>query len=227
MATNIIIRAIRFLLKGLISFLIIMLLYFAAAVIGSVIPVNTDPEEGNISIYLRTNGMHTDFIFPLRNEVMDWTEVVDPMHSISKREDFNYVSFGWGDLDFYRETQEWSDIRFPVAFQAVFLPSQSALHVEFLQAIRFLQPTVKLEVTEDQYRKLSTYVVDSFERDASEEIEPVADLHYNQSDVFYPAEGSLNFFYTCNSWVNSGLKKAGLRACLWTPFEEGIFHQYR
>ena len=227
MATNFFIRAIRFFLKGLISFLLILLLYFAAAIIGSVIPINTDPEEGNISIYLRTNGMHTDFIFPLRNSVMDWSKIADPSHSLSKREDFQYVSFGWGDLDFYRKTPEWEDVRFPVAFQAVFLPTDSALHVEFMQAIRFYQPTIKLEITEEQYRKLSMYVTESFEKNTAEEIKPVADLHYNQNDAFYPAERSLNFFYTCNTWVNNGLKDAGLRACLWTPFEEGIFYQYR
>ncbi|MFO7721348.1 MAG: DUF2459 domain-containing protein, partial [Gillisia sp.] len=31
---------------------------------------------------------------------------------------------------------------------------------------------------------------------------------------------------TCNTWVNEALKHSGLKACLWTPIEEGIFLRY-
>ena len=28
-------------------------------------------------------------------------------------------------------------------------------------------------------------------------------------------------------WINSGLKTAGLKACLWSPLNSGIFHKYQ
>ena len=63
-----IVRIIKFFTKGLLAFLLAMLLYFVAALIGSVIPVNTDRVPGgDITIFLRTNGVHTDFIFPVEN----------------------------------------------------------------------------------------------------------------------------------------------------------------
>lgn len=221
-------RIIKFFAKGLLAFLLLLLLYFVAAVIGSVIPVNTDqPETGRVTVYLRTNGVHTDFIFPVQNEVMDWHEYIDPAHTLSKRGNYNYVSFGWGDLGFYQNTPEWSDLTFPTAVQAVFLPTPSAMHIEFRTGIRMDQPTVTINITEDQYRELSRYVAESFETDASGDTQLIEDLHYNQNDAFYHANRSLNFFYTCNTWVNNGLKKADLRACLWTPFDTGIFYQYR
>ncbi|GAB2774191.1 TIGR02117 family protein [Salinimicrobium soli] len=221
------IRVVRFILKGILSLLLVMLLYFVAALFGSIIPVNTSqPEGGEITIYLRTNGTHTDLVFPVRNAQRDWSRIIDPELSLSKRTDFRYISFGWGDLEFYRKTPEWNDLRFPVAFQAVFLRHPSALHVEYLGPLQVEQPYLPIQITIEQYNELSQYVLDSFKRNASGKLQPVPNLHYNRNDIFYLAEGSLNFFYTCNTWVNSGLKKAGLRACLWTPFDDGIFYQY-
>lgn len=225
---EIIMRVIRFILKGMVALLLLMILYLVAAIVGSAIPVNTEqPQDGDITIYFRTNGVHTSFIFPLKNEYVDWTAYADPTHTLSKRADFQYISFGWGDLEFYEKTPEWSDLQFPVAFQAVFLSKPSALHVEFLDGIRFSQPTLPVKITSSQYRKLSNYVIDSFQKSSSGEVQQVKGLHYDQFDVFYRAKGSLHFFYTCNTWVNEGLKNADLRACLWTPFDEGIFFQYR
>ena len=221
------IKIVRYLAKALLSFLLVMLVYFVAALIGSVIPVNTDqPKDGEISIYLRTNGVHTDFILPLENEVMAWQDFIPPESTLSKRANFEYISFGWGDLEFYKETEAWEDLRFPVAFQAVFLKKPSALHVTFEPIVRLEMPAVKVNITKEQYEKLVQYVLFSFEKDMAGKPKPVKDLHYNQNDAFFHAKGSLHFFYTCNTWVNDGLKAAGLRACLWTPFDDGIFYQY-
>lgn len=221
-------RVIKFFAKGLLAFLMLLLLYFLASVIGSLIPVNSDqPKGGPVTIYLRTNGAHTDYIFPVQNEVIDWKEVIDPVHTLSKSEDFNYISFGWGDLDFYQNTPEWDDLTFPTAMQAVFLPTPSAMHVEFEGALRMHQPTVPINISQQQYRELVTYVADSFEKSEDGNIMPVEGLHYNNNDAFFHAKRSLNFFYTCNTWINNGLKQANLRACLWTPFDTGIFYQYQ
>lgn len=221
-------RVIKFFAKGLMAFLLLLLLYFVSAVLGSIIPVNTNqPEEGEITIYLRTNGVHTDFVFPSRNEIMNWEELVAPEHTISKRGNFQYISFGWGDLEFYQNTPQWSDLTFPVAIKAIFLPTPSAMHVEFESSIRFTQPMVPVKITKEQYRDLVIYVSESFEKDSGGNVIPVEDLHYNQNDAFFHARRSLNSLYTCNTWVNYGLKNADLRACLWTPFDEGIFYQYR
>ncbi len=227
-AADIGIKVMEFLAKALLSFLLVMLLYFVAAVIGSVIPVNTtQPEDGNITMYLRTNGIHTDFIFPVENEIMDWKEVI-PLETIpSETTTYGYISFGWGDLKFYRETVEWSDLRFPVAFQAVFLENPSALHVTLEPTIRREKSVVAIDITEEQYKKLVEYVHATFKTDNAGNVNPVEGLHYNRHDAFFHANGSLHFFYTCNTWVNDGLKYTNLRACLWTPLDEGIFYQYR
>lgn len=221
-------QVLKFLLKGMLSLLILMVLYLVSAIIGSVIPVNKElPEDGEITIFLRTNGVHTSMIFPLEHQVMDWSTLTNPSHTLSGGNEFRYVSFGWGDLEFYKETPEWSDLRFPVAFQAVFLSKPSALHVQFFERIRYDQPTLPVKITREQYQSLSRFVSSSFKLNTAGEPQQVEGLHYDQQDAFYLANRSLHFFYTCNTWVNQGLKRADLPACLWTPFDEGIFYHYR
>ena len=220
-------RVIKFFAKGLVAFLIILLLYFVAALILSAIPVNTNRQPGgDITIYLRTNGVHTDYIFPVENEIMDWEKIIDSSYTLSKRGNYEYISFGWGDLEFYRNTPEWNDLTFPTAMQAVFLPTPSAMHIEFEPVPRFDQPTVPIKITHNEYRTLVEYVQWSFQKDFSGNVKPVPDLHYNQNDAFFYAKRSLNSFYTCNTWINNGLKEAGLPACLWTPFDDAIFYKY-
>lgn len=221
-------RILIFLRNGLLAILSLTILYLVIAIICSAIPVNrTQNNMGNITIYLRSNGTHTDFVFPVKNEVRDWQQLSTPEHTLSKRGDFQYISFGWGDLEFYQQTPEWSDLRFPVAFQAVFLRKQSAMHVEFLDDLYYRRHIIALKITREQYSRLSKFISQSFQLDPSGNVTPVNDLHYGPNDAFYPAERSLNLFYTCNTWVNEGLKNAGLPACLWTPFDEGIFYQNR
>jgi hypothetical protein len=50
---------------------------------------------------------------------------------------------------------------------------------------------------------------------------------YGDNDAFYEAIGSYNLFKTCNTWTNNALKSCGQKACFWTPFESGIFYQYK
>lgn len=221
-------RILRFLGKGLIALLTVLLLYFVIALIGSVIPVNTDQAESHeVTIYLRSNGVHTDFIFPIKNRAMDWSKIVDPRLTLSGREDFRFISIGWGDLEFYRETEEWQDLEFPVALRAVFMPKPAALHVEFQDVLRFHQPLVPVNISNEQYKALVDYVLGTFKKNYSGELQLLKEMHYNRNDLFFRARGSLNLFYTCNTWVNNGLKAAEMKACLWTPFDEGILNQYR
>lgn len=222
-------KAGRYLLKGLGILLALPLLYLLAAFIGSVIPVNTSAasQPQDLEIYIRTNGVHTSLLMPKENSVFDWTEIVKPQHTLSQGEPYNYVSFGWGDLEFYENTPAWEDLTLPVAFRALFLKTPAALNVEFFQFVPQDGKTFLINLSTEEYRKLVSYIQQSFEYGPDGKAQHIAQLHYNQKDVFYKAKRHLNLFYTCNTWTNNGLKEAGLEACLWTPFEEGIIFRYR
>ncbi|MDK7354048.1 DUF2459 domain-containing protein, partial [Rothia aeria] len=49
---------------------------------------------------------------------------------------------------------------------------------------------------------------------------------YGEDDAFYEANGKYSIFYTCNTWTNNVLKKAGLKASFWAAFDDGLMSQY-
>ncbi|HSI71442.1 MAG TPA: TIGR02117 family protein [Gillisia sp.] len=223
-------RVLKLFLKILAGIIFIPpLIYMVLVIIGGIIPVNTKPntEGPDIKIYLISNGMHTDIVLPMQTYMFDWTSLVKPEHTLSKRKNFRYIGFGWGDLGFYANTPEWKDLTLETGFKALFLKTPSAVHATFLNTIVEDEDTKTLYINKEQYKKLVDYIKNTFEYDKpGGETSPVAGLHYSYNDAFYRARGSLHLFNTCNTWVNTGLKEAGLKACLWTPFVEGIFYQY-
>ena len=74
-------RKVRLCLKGLLYsvlfLLAFLLLYGLSSVLLSRILVNEKvvPEKA-VTLYLLSNGMHTDILMPLTNEVFDWQKVV-------------------------------------------------------------------------------------------------------------------------------------------------------
>lgn len=222
-------KVFRKILKVILGIIFIPpILYMILVLIGAIIPVNTDPENQgkHIKIYLVSNGMHTDIVVPVRTEFMDWTSIVKPEHTIGLKKSSRYISFGWGDMGFYQDTPQWEDLTLDTGFKALFLRTPSAVHATFLDRVIEGEDTRTIYIDNLQYKKLASYIAETFEYNAAGNSQPVPGLHYTQDDVFYKARGSLHLFKTCNTWVNTGLKKAGMKACLWTPFVEGVFLRY-
>ena len=60
-------------------------------------------------------------------------------------------------------------------------------------------------------------------RDATGRLVPLADTTgFGATDAFYEAHGRYSPFFTCNTWSNLALKRAGLPCCVWTPFASPI-----
>lgn len=222
-------KIFTFLLKGVAFILFLLLFYLIIAVVGSLIPVNTDRSTADqyYEIFIESNGVHTDIGFPLQSPLRDWTRFIDPDHTISGDQNYKYIAFGWGDLEFYKNTPEWSDLTPKIAFKSLFLETPSAMHVKYSNRAEQNDRTIFITLNADQYTRLSDYVIKSFDLDPQGKPKKVPDLHYSSNDAFYKAVGSLNLFYTCNTWTNDALKSSGMKACLWTPFVEGIFYRYQ
>ena len=221
-------QALRYFFKFLLILLSPVIVYQVMALIGSLIPVNSNFEtkNANIEIYLYKQDMHTDILLPVHSKIINWDSIFKPKHTLSNPQNSEFIGFGWGDLNFYRNTPQWEYLKLNVAFKALFLKSQSALHTRFYQKVAVSENLVKISVSEDQYKKLTEYILETVNAENNSEIQPVSDLNYYQNDAFYLAETSFHLFKTCNTWTNSALKASGLKACLWTPFPQGIFYQY-
>lgn len=211
---------------GIFEFLI---LYAIAGTFLSFVPVNGDQlQKDDVSIYILSNGVHTDLVLPIKNEEIDWSEYVKFEHTKGKDTSANFIAFGWGDKGFYLDTPTWSELKFSTAFKAAFALGESAIHTTFHKQMIECENCVKINISNGNYKRLITYIQTSFDRDGNDGfIQIKTTANYGSNDTFYEAVGRYNLFYTCNTWANNGLKACFQKASLWTLLDGGIFYQYR
>ncbi len=220
-------QALKFTKRFILAILIFLGTYLLAVLIFSNITVNRHPKQGgDITIYIKSNGVHTDIVVPLKNDVKNWSK--DILFSQTKANDSiaNYVAFGWGDKGFYLNTPEWSDLKASTAFKAAFWLGTSAMHTKFYKSLKESDRCKRIVITRDDYTALVKYIQDSFDVDSEGHVVWIANQSYGQSDAFYEAQNTYSLFYTCNTWANNALKAANQKAALWTPYEGGIFCHY-
>jgi len=189
-------------------------------------------EESNakddLSIYILTNGVHTDLVMPIKTSIIDWSELVKFENTKSKRTDYNFLAIGWGDKGFYLDTPTWAELKFSTAIRAATGMSTAAIHTTYYRTMQEGDDCVKIDISNDQYQRLVNFIQKDFIKKSDGSLTHIdTDAIYGNSDAFYDATGSYSLFTTCNSWTNRALKAAGQKASVWTPFDKGIFYQYQ
>lgn len=221
-------RSVKIFFRVLVSFFIFLISYALLAFGLSRISVNNKmiQKTPGIDIYILSNGVHTDIVVPVKNEIFDWTTKVSPELTLSKNNKLNYLAIGWGDKGFYLNTPTWADLKFSTAFKAATGLSSSAMHCTFYKEMKVNGKCKKIMISEEDYKVLIAKISESFQKQNEQFIPIITKAVYGKNDVFYEAIGSYNLFYTCNTWSNSILKKANQKAALWTVSEAGIFQHY-
>lgn len=201
-------------LWGILSLLIA---YLLAALVLSLWSTNPPAHscETPRDIFLTTNGVHVYLILPV-----DLIEEELRTH-LNVPAGVAFLSFGWGDADFYRQTPTWADLKLRTAVRAILLRSQAAVHVTFYTG-RW-EKWRAIALCTDQLRALNDYLVASFEWDARHQIQPMSvTAGYGPRDFFYQATGNYTGFRTCNVWANEALKAAEVSTAVWSPFDWGV-----
>jgi len=212
-----------------LAFLALVLTYLLAALLLSVMSVSKEPGTGNdVAIYIMTNGDHTDIVIPVKNALKDWRPEIKYDETTGKDTSYSYVAIGWGNKDFYLNTPTWAQFKLSLGVKAVLGLGTSAIHTDFCKEIREGKNCKKLMLSNSQYLKLVHYIDGYFKRDAAGKVINIkTTANYDSSDAFYDANGTYSLFCTCNTWANKALKACGQKACVWTPFDKGVFYQYR
>lgn len=180
-----------------------------------------------MAIYILSNGIHTDIVMPAANKAINWTEKIPYANTLKADSTYHYLAIGWGDKKFYLETPEFSDLKLVTAVKAISGLGTSAMHTTYYQNMVEDKQCKKVMISDAQYRKLTEYVSNSFQPDASGNFIKVnTNIRYDSGDAFYEAKGSYSIFTTCNTWTNNALKACGQRSCLWTIFDKGILLKY-
>ena len=206
-------KILKKIFKWFLYFLAIPVIYIIVSLILTTIIIDKKDNTTvcNKSIFLNTNGVHLDIILS-RNDID--TKLIK---GINQLENENYISFGWGDENFYLNTPTWNDLTFSNAFQAMFLKSSTLMHITRYKHKR--NNWVEIRINESELQKLNIYILKTFKKDEYGNKIILDNKGYSEIDDFYKAEGSYSCFKTCNSWVNTGFKESGLKSCYWTPFD--------
>ncbi len=213
----------------LLSFVGFVLVYIIAAYGLAAITIGRETgSKDEITIYIKTNGVHTDIVVPVKNAQQDWSREVQFTNTqLGDTAGIQYLAMGWGDKGFYLETPTWGDLKFSTAFKAATGLSTTAIHATYYHVMHEGEDCKKIVISTEQYNRLIKYITGSFQHDDAGHVEHiVTHANYGDNDAFYEAKGSYSMFYTCNTWANCALKSCGQRACLWTPFDKGIFKKY-
>ncbi|MFI1772091.1 TIGR02117 family protein [Thalassobellus citreus] len=212
-------RMLKKVSKYIFYVLLVPISYLLVSLILMSITVNKNNEDSDLSntIFLNSNGVHLDVILPI--------------HHINKEllkglnmNDNRYASFGWGEENFYLNTPTWGDLTFKHAFKAMFLKSNTLIHLT-----RFNTKSdnwVEVKLSENQLKKLNQYISKSFVLNEGDSKIMLKGKGYTSSDDFYKANGNYSCLFTCNTWVNSAFKNSGLKSCFWTPLEFGLINKY-
>lgn len=213
-------QALRLIGKILRTVLLPPFLYLFVALFCTFVPVQemAPSDEKTHNIYLSTNGVHLDIILPKELLSPTLLDGLNPNHLTQ------HLAFGWGDKDFYLNTPRWEDLKASTAFKAMFLTSETLMHVSRYGKAR--AHWVAVEVSPMQLEKINAYLENSF-ADMTSHTLWVAHKGYGNYDDFYRAKGSYSCFKTCNTWVNTAFKSSGMKACIWTPFDFGLLSMYK
>ena len=197
------------------AILALLSLYVAAALVLGLVPINRDFTEtsGGIPIAVCSNGVHTDFILPVKTDEVDWSKVFPTVHYPVDVTQFDHIGIGWGDLDFYKSTPSWSDFDTGIALKALAGLGPAALHVQYRPGPSATEDCRRAEISVPQYGALVGYIGATMASPGW----PSAP-GYGSTDLFYAAHGHFSLVKSCNVWVGEGLKAAGLPTGLWTPF---------
>ncbi len=160
-------------------------------------------DETKIAIYVTSNGWHTGIVV---------AGALLPAGTIPEAADFPdapYLSFGWGDAEFYPALRPTIGMMLRAALQ----PTPAVVHMAGLPAHpRDVFPTdevVELLVSTAGFRNLVAYLDDSFARHGRERTRSITPGLHSFS-LFYRAKDKFHLFNTCNTWTARGLKLAGL-----------------
>ncbi|CAG5080141.1 TIGR02117 family protein [Parvicella tangerina] len=221
---------IRKVLKSIVlSFEVVLALgviyvnYFLWAML---IPVNTEYvyDENEVQFFVISNGIHTDICLPVKSEVIDWSSFILVQDFDGVYEMPAYIGIGWGDKGFYLDTPRWADLKMSTALNAIFLPSETAMHVTYYsQEPEESSNVVRCSMSREEYMRLIEYVQASFNgRGNNVQAQLIPGKGYSLKDNFYQATGSYWGLRTCNSWTNEALKVAGVKTSLHALFEPAV-----
>jgi uncharacterized protein (TIGR02117 family) len=202
-----------------------VLLAFAIIILIGLIPMNNGFQESpdGIEVFVTSNPVHAEIVMPIESNVINWRDQFPGSWFPEETRQATHVAIGWGDRGFFLRTPTWAELRLSVAANALFLPSETCLHVTMKSSVIPGANTRAVRISEQQYTLLVEYINDAFRRDSTGAVVQVTGEHYSWNDAFFESHGTYHLLNTCNSWVGRALQKASVRVGWMTPLPKTVF----
>jgi uncharacterized protein (TIGR02117 family) len=198
------------------------------AVIGAVTPTKWfyhQQSDCTVPIYISSvNNFHAEIIVPVSNETFDWRQQLDLQQLGQESDQYQYLSFGWGDRQFFMNAA-YDPL---TIFDVLFLPGPSVMHVwghpepQLQLGDKFALKRVNLSKAE--YLRLAQFINDGFQRVANDQINYLQPGFY-QNSGFYEAKGSYSIWRNCNAWTAEALRVADVNTPLWPALAPAVMKQ--
>ncbi len=176
----------------------------------------------NFEICIHDAGIHSNIVVPVRNTVFDWNNYLSlGKIGFARNEQYKYLSFGWGDHDFYMQTPTWADLDIAITFRALFFPTPSVMYVQGYQLFPQNLKIKCVKANKNDYLQLMNFINDSFQIDKKGRKIRIGKGHSSNAG-FYAAKGSYSLLRNCNTWTAEGLRKADINTPLWDGLSSAI-----
>ncbi|MDJ0736129.1 MAG: DUF2459 domain-containing protein [Nostocaceae cyanobacterium] len=176
----------------------------------------------NFEVCVNNTGFHSNLIVKTKNDIFDWHNYLDIDEiGLDDADNYKYLSFGWGDRDFYMSTPRLKDIKFMTSFKALFLPTSSVMYVQGYEYLPKFAEIKCIKIQKNDYLQIINYIQASFQLDSKNRTIRVGNGHTPNAG-FYRAKGSYSILKNCNSWTAQGLRTADVNTPLWDGLPAAI-----
>jgi uncharacterized protein (TIGR02117 family) len=201
---------------------------FAIALIGAFTPTKWfygKQTDCTVPIYIsNVNNFHAEIILPVKNEVFDWRQQLNLQQLGQEADQYQYLSFGWGDRNFFMNSS-FDPI---TIFDVLFLPGPSVMHVwghsEPKLQLSSAFEVKQVNLSKAEYLKLTEFINNSFQRSAENQAIYIKQGLYKDSS-FYEAKDNYSFLRTCNAWTAEALRTADINTPIWAALAPAVMNQ--
>jgi uncharacterized protein (TIGR02117 family) len=215
-------KTIRYGFLSVISLIVVL-------TIGCLVPTqwgDRPQSDCGYPIYVSSvNHFHAELIVPVTNAAYDWRSHLNLKELGSDADTYRYLSFGWGDRDFFLKGS-FDPISI---FDALFLPSSTVMHVWGHRDLQHLSPAFEVKqiwLSHGQYLRLATFINAGFQHHQTGAPRYMRQGLYRNSG-FYEAVGTYSILRTCNTWTAEALRRADANTPLWPDLAPAIMYQLK
>ena len=214
--------ALRFTLAVVAGFCLAGASYAMVAFLCAVLPADgraMGETTGEPPVYVCASLAHADVILPLHDPLQNW-EMMFPEVAPARLPQEVMLAIGWGDLNFFRNTPTWADVRFSTAARALLGQGTSALRVVAVNPPKQTPGCLRLKIDRGGRQALIDQVRKSLLLGADGK--PQRQAGGEGFEAYYLAQGRYGPFNTCNQWASQELGAAGLPHAWFAPFSFGV-----